>query len=184
MPLKQPKVITDILNIKGGGVYCFLPFERVDKNGKAVYKIGVAGDFTKRNDNYHTYFPLGVYLVAFLINPIFRPTTRWEQEKRKKDKNTFYKQIEKFIIDKVIENGGERIYTSTRTRFEKDGYGGTEWVYADENEIHKVFEEAKKKFGGRTELYYVKNNINKTARARETAKPNYIGEIVYPLENK
>ena len=33
-------VVRDELNIRGGGLYCILPFDNTDQEGKAVYKIG------------------------------------------------------------------------------------------------------------------------------------------------
>jgi len=39
---KKVTVVRDELDLKGGGLYCFLPFERIDKHKKAVFKIGLA----------------------------------------------------------------------------------------------------------------------------------------------
>ena len=180
MPLKQPKVIKDILNIKGGGVYCYLPFEKLDDEGNAVFKIGMAIDFTQRTGAYHSYFPLGVYLVAFLINPEMK-VTRFDTVKS--SKTSFYKKIEKQVIDYIIKNGGQRIYTSTRVlQPNEDNYGSSEWIYANETVIHEAFIKAQEEHGGRTELYYLDNNINTIARANKRKKPNYVAEIVYPLK--
>jgi hypothetical protein len=59
-------VIRDELKLTGGGLYCFMPFAKLDRHKKAVFKIGLALDLSNRTENYHTYFPNGVYMVAFL----------------------------------------------------------------------------------------------------------------------
>ena len=63
---KKYTVIRDELKIKGGGLYCFLPYANLDKFHKSIFKVGLADNFNKRNEQYSTYFPLGVYFVAFL----------------------------------------------------------------------------------------------------------------------
>lgn len=62
---KKVTILNDELKIKGGGLYCYMPFEKLDKHKKAVFKIGLAIDFNSRTEIYHTYYPNGVYMVAF-----------------------------------------------------------------------------------------------------------------------
>ena len=66
---KKYTVLYDELKIKRGGIYCILPFSTLDINHKAVFKIGMAKNFQHRSKQYHTYFPHGVYYVAFLEEP-------------------------------------------------------------------------------------------------------------------
>ena len=48
---KKLSVVGDELKLKKGGLYCYMPFENVDANHKAVFKIGLAIDFEKRTAN-------------------------------------------------------------------------------------------------------------------------------------
>ena len=50
--MSKHTVLRDELKVKGGGIYCFLPYERLDKHKKAVFKIGLAIDFNQRTENY------------------------------------------------------------------------------------------------------------------------------------
>ena len=168
---KKHSVLRDDLNLKGGGIYCFLPFENLDKHKKAVFKIGLAINFNHRTENYHTYFPLGVYMVAFLENPPIPATTRGQKEETLKK---FYHQIERFIFRHVVSKGGVQIHSTARSNLS----GQTEWFYTDEKTIHEAFEEANKMYGGKTHLFHLQG-INQTWKANEKHKPNYLGKIVY-----
>ena len=62
-------VLRDILKItkeKSGGCYALMPYETIDNNGKAIFKIGMStSSMNKRMDTYHTYFPEGVWYDRF-----------------------------------------------------------------------------------------------------------------------
>lgn len=181
---RKVTVVKDELNVKGGGVYCFMPFSTVDKHNKAIFKIGMAMDFSSRTEAYHTYFPLGVYAVAFLANPKL-PVTRSNQLTKKQ----LFLKVEKWIMDYIDENGAKRIKSTTRVRnVNSDNKGDTEWFYTNEKLIHKAFIEAEKKFGGEKHLFYLEGldpetntftSINETAKNDESKKPNYTGKIIY-----
>ena len=55
---KKYVVIHDLedfpLKNKDGGMYAILPYERLDKHGNALFKVGQADDFKKRFESYHT----------------------------------------------------------------------------------------------------------------------------------
>jgi hypothetical protein len=93
-------VIRDELKLKGGGLYCFMPFEKLDANNKAVFKIGLALDLSNRTENYHTYFPLGVYMVAFLNEIPARKYLR--SMKKNMTTKELYLEIETFIFNTII----------------------------------------------------------------------------------
>lgn len=188
MPGKKHSVIRDELKLKGGGLYCFLPYNRIDKNKKAVFKIGLAINFNNRTEQYHTYFPNGVYMIAFLENPPVPRNTRANQNE--KPKRVHYQIIEKFLFNYVQAHGGKRIYSTTRTRNPNEKKEGeTEWIYTDETTIHEAFIEAKNKYGGRLELFYLEGldpktnqltSINQIANQEEKSKePHYTGKIIY-----
>ena len=135
-------------------------FERLDNKGNAVFKIGLTTNIGNRIENYHSDFILGVYLVSFL---------QFDTKNKK-----LLGEAEKFIFSKIQEYGGIQIKSTTRVK-------GTEWYYTNVPTLHKVFREAKKKFGGETELTNL-NHINNVAKANERKQPNYVGEIVYHLK--
>jgi hypothetical protein len=184
---KKHSVIRDELKLKGGGLYCFLPFNRIDKNKKAVFKIGLAINFTHRTEQYHTYFPNGVYMIAFLENPPVPRTTRTQKGKTKKE---HYLAIEKYIFKHVLDNGAKRIHSTTRSRNPNENKEGeTEWVYTDEETVHEAFTDAKSKYGGNLKLFYLEGldpdtneftSINQIANEEERSKEeHYTGKIIY-----
>lgn len=70
---KKYKVINDLedfpLKHNDGGLYAILPYDRLDKNGNGLFKVGQADSFARRFENYHTYYPLGMYYDNLLANP-------------------------------------------------------------------------------------------------------------------
>lgn len=187
MSRKKETVLDDILRITGKGLYAIMPFEKLDRKKKAVFKIGQTTSFRNRFDQYHTYFPKGVYYVAFLQNPPIPKPTR-----RNPDETPTVSQllkIEKFILNRIEDLGGEPIYSTTRVQNQnQDKEGKTEWIYTNEQSVHIAFQDAHKKFGGQLHLFYLEgfdpltqefSSINDNKN--ETQKPNYIGQIVYHL---
>lgn len=184
---KKFLVLRDELNITGGGVYCLMPFDALDNQKKAIFKIGMAIDFNKRMESYHTYFPEGVYYNAFLENPPVRATTRGNpKEETKKMK---YTKIEKDIVKHIIDNGGKLIYSSTRSKNPNEQKeGATEWIYTNENTIHQAFSWAQKKYNGKVHLFYLEGvnpdtlkfeSIVDKAKEKENDKPLYTGKIMF-----
>lgn len=188
---KKHSVLVDELKIRDGGVYCFLSFSTLDKHHKAVFKIGIAKRFQHRSEQYHTYFPHGVYYVAFLEEPRIPIKTR-SRKPVTIDKQ--YKEIERFIMTYLTKNGAYQITSTTRImRQNENNEGETEWVYTDENLIHKAFTEAKKKFGGKIHLYFLEgyddkgkySSINKEYQKElKNNKDCYVGKIIYPTHRE
>ena len=106
---KKYTVVFDELNLRGGGLYCFLPYENLDKHSKAIFKIGVAMNFRSRIEQYHTYFPNGVYMVAFLEEPPVPIKTRSKKNITKKE---LFIKIENFIMNYLAVNGAKRVYAT------------------------------------------------------------------------
>ena len=122
--------------ISGSGIYCFFPFDQLDKNGCGVFKIGMTTHFDNRIKNYHTYLPKGVYYKCFLKNP--------SKKKNGMDTASYYITIEKEIFEDVKSLGGQVITMDIR----KHNYGETEWIYASERMIEDAFTIAYGKYGG------------------------------------
>jgi hypothetical protein len=184
---KKHSVVRDELKLVHGGLYAFMPFDKLDKHRNAVFKIGIAESFSKRLENYHTYFPRGVFMNAFLEQPPVPRITRANPKETKK--KTHYQIIEKFILDYICTHGGKRVYSTTRVRNpDEHGSGATEWVYTNEDVVHEAFSAAKEQFGGRLELFLLEGDVDgKRVSINDTYKelkrqPNiFVGEIVYSI---
>lgn len=173
---KKYSVFRDELDIKhpNGGIYCFMAFEYLDKDKKAVFKIGqTTRELRKRGDNYHTYFPMGVSTVANLENP-----TKGLKNKTDVGKKKHYEKIEKFIMNYIIaEKGGYQIISTAKS---KDA-GKTEWVYTDLESIHEAFQDAEEEFGGKLKAYHLDDKEYDEVRKKKLRDKHYIAKIIYPL---
>lgn len=151
-------------DIKHGGVYAYLPFDNLDKKGKSMYKIGMTKNFYKRESNYHTYLPKGMWQVAFLVKPTkYKPSD---------DNNKYYAMVERWIFKRVIALGGKVLSEHYRSR----NKGETEWVYTDEDTIHTAFEEAQKRFGGKEILFDTNAGLPDSKDKRDA---RFVGEIFF-----
>ena len=149
-------------------------------------------NFDKRADQYHTYFPGGVYTVAFLANP---PVKDWKKLVKISEKiaarTNLYKKIEKFLFKYIILHKGKRIFSNTRVQHaNNEKSGATEWFYCNEDIIHNAFNEAKRRYGGEIRHFYLEgidsNNgeivsINNIAKQKRLNLPSYSGEILFNL---
>lgn len=176
---KKMKVTSDILHLKGrGGCYCVMPHDRIDDNSKALFKISMTLDFTSRLDEYHTYFPEGLFYVAFLCDPLVKEWTEEEIQQWKSDstqaskrnktpvrvakkdvvkamKSKKYKEIEKYIFSYVSSNNGRRLSSTVNVRNPDPitKMGETEWFYTDDSLIHEAFTSAEEIYGGESKLF-------------------------------
>lgn len=173
---RKQNVITDELNIKGAGMYALLPYEKLDEYDKAVFKIGMTTQsFQSRIEQYHSYYPLGVYMVCFLKNPPVKGSGF-------RKKSTLYPHIERWIMDKLKSiHGVHQIHSTARARhLNVNKEGETEFFYSTESHIKKVFELAQQKFGGEL-ISFDLDEINDNYEKNLKAKRKYIAEIVYNL---
>jgi len=90
-----------------GGIYAFYPFDSPLVRRKGVFKIGFALNFDTRLHQYDTGSPTGVYVVAYLKNPLKNVVFVGDKEKQKRIMTKQYKEVEKFIHDYITENGGK-----------------------------------------------------------------------------
>ena len=172
-----------------GGLYAIMPFERLDEDGNAVFKVGQAFDFRKRFEGYHTYFPLGFYYKNLLAEPnkerdkyYYRDAD--DRNKRKLGKRAYYNNIERFIIDDILDHGGQQIYTTTRVKRPKfvNGIlvGETEWFYTNPKTIDTAFRDASKVYGGKLYSAHL-GNINANASKYRSRGRTYDGEIHFKV---
>ena len=89
--VKEYNTCHDELFVKNkNGVYRSLPIEKLHNNKKAVSKVGMTTqDLSSRIENYHPFFPMGVYIVFFLSYP---------RIKRGQDKDKLYREMERELI--------------------------------------------------------------------------------------
>ena len=106
-------VANDELKLKHkSGLYCFMPHERLDKSNKAVFKCGMTTqDFADRIENYHSFYPLGVYMCYCLTVP---------RLKRGQDKETLIREMEKSLFKGIDTEGGKRLKVPSRPMMQWD----------------------------------------------------------------
>ena len=170
---RRHSVVRDELGIKGGGVYCYFPFMRLDKYHRGVFKIGRAINFTDREDGYHTYFPQGMYGVAYLENP---PVPRGLT------KGVYYEQVGKFICNRIagMENAHPILSTTRSTNATIKG-GKTEWIYCSFANIKNAFKEAERLYGGNLQTFDLRDANRNAERLEQSMNGKYKGSIVYTL---
>lgn len=162
---RQTNVLEDDFHIVGDGVYCIFPFDSFDLNNKGLFKIGISagGSFYNRlMGAYHTYLPMGWYPVAFIE---FNKEHPIPDDYQGMKKLSYYKKIESYIFDNIK---ARRITSNARS---VKG-GQTEWVYTHQKEVHKIFEEASKIYGG--EMHEFK--LNKAIFDKEKREKKVIFE--------
>ena len=212
--LEQPKIIYHLPDFPlkksqdEGGIYAILPYERLDKNKKALFKIGLANNFARRFDQYHTYYPFGFYYKNLLANPVLkqnefhtephheegkRPTVEERDKARYLTRKKYLKSIESYVFQQIEEEGGERLLTSTRVQNadkKQSKFWETEWFYTNEETLDHAFDDAFKIYGkkGKTTNYQTHlNDINKHAaktkkdNEKDKKHSNYTAEIHYKI---
>ena len=178
---KKYVVIHDLedfkLKNKDGGMYAILPYERLDKHGNALFKVGQADDYKKRFESYHTYYPNGFYYKNLLAEP---RANRKNDKGERLGKKVYYNKIEKFIHKDIVENGGKQLRTTTRIKNSKknvNNLGDTEWFYTNPKTLDTAFNDAHKKFGGSVYNPHL-DTLNKQA-VKERTGTDYKAEIYY-----
>ena len=180
---RKHNVVQDELNITGPGLYAFLPFDNIDKKRMGVIKIGMSSSLQRRTQDYTSYFPNGVYMLAFLTNIKGKRATR---STKKQTPQAIREEIEKFIIDYIASHdNGKRLYSTDRVR-NKNGQleGQTEWVYSRVENVHAAFLEAAKEYNATEHLFYLQGLNPETGKLEDALKkpvktPNYVGKIIY-----
>lgn len=177
MPIKKRKVIYELdgfpVHQNEGGLYAIMPYERLNKNNKAIFKLGMSVNMANRFETYHTDYPLGFYMKNLLIEPT-------KQNNYEIEKN-YLKHVESDIMKHVTEHGGKILKTTTRIKNydKKLQMGETEWVYANEKILDNAFNYANRKYGGR-KLNASLDHINNEAD-KNKVNATYTGEIHYRI---
>lgn len=173
-------VAKDELKIKGkNGLYCFLPYEKLDDNNKAVFKVGMTTqDLANRIENYHSYYPMGVYIVFFLAFNIKKiPADLIKKKEQLKTETEKFKAIEKDLFNLIVKNSGVRMKFPSRPSI--SWTFPSEWFYTDVNTLKLSFEEINKKYGGKLHSFHL-NRVNKQyAKNLADKRPKYDANIIY-----
>ena len=165
--IKKYNVTHNELFLKGkNGLYCLLPFEKLDKEKKAVFKVGMTSqDLAGRIENYHTYYPLGLYICFFLSYPRIQDG---------EDKKKIYRQMEKKLIANLKEAGSKMLIFPSRPSMK------SEWFYANWTQLQTAFRQVQTECGGVLHEFSL-DSINKQYDTIMKNKKKYIGEIVYKV---
>ena len=133
--IKKYNVCHDELFLrKKNGLYCLLPFEKLDKKKNAVFKVGMTSqDLAGRIENYHTYYPLGLYICFFLSYPRIQ---------NGEDKKKIYRQMEKKLIANLKETDAKMLIFPSRPSMK------SEWFYANWTQLQNAFRQVQTEYGG------------------------------------
>jgi len=157
-----------------------------------VYKVGLAStSFHNRMQQYHTYFPAGVYYICLLsVKPKKPfPKTKIHLEENIKTFLKFLGEVEKWIVNRLKLKKVIIIKNNMRVRNE----GNTEWVYGGRELIQSVFIEAQSHFtlstGVNEKLYtYTLREENAKQDNAQILKKmpiddTFIGKLYFDLTN-
>ena len=124
--VKKYNVAHDELFLKGkNGLYCLLPFEKLDRKKKAIFKVGMTSqDVASRIENYHSYYPLGLYICFFLSYP---------RVNEGQDKKKLYREMEKKLITYLKETDAKMMLFPSRPSKR------SEWFYTDYDDLQTAF---------------------------------------------
>lgn len=152
------------------GLYCFLPYERLDDEKKTIFKCGMTTqDFADRLENYHSHYPMGVYL-CFFLSPA--------RMKRGQDKEKTIREMERLLFDCVEEVGDKRMKFPTRPSSKWDF--SSEWFYTSFSELSDAFEKVHDAYPGSIlQQFNICTTINKNYKKNIKAKDKYVAEIAY-----
>jgi hypothetical protein len=165
--IKKYNVAHDELFLKGkNGLYCLLPFEKLDTKKKAIFKVGrTSQDFASRLENYASYFPLGLYICFFLAYP---------RLKRGQDRGELHRGMEKSLIANLKETNAKMLLFPSRPSQK------SEWFYTNFNDLQTAFRQVQVEYGGVLHEFSL-DEINDNYKTIMKTKNKYVGEIVFKV---
>jgi hypothetical protein len=126
-------------------------------------------------DDFHTAFPGGSWMVAFLSFPLHASSGEYLSRQESGEERTRFLEIEAYIMRQMVKAKAKRIISSTCVRNE----GVTEWFFTSTNVIHRAFSDAQERYGGDLHLFDLRNLSVERERKRKIAKSRkFEGEIV------
>jgi hypothetical protein len=177
--IKKYNVCHNELFLKGrNGLYCLLPFEKLDTKKKATSQ-----DLASRIENYHTFFPLGLYVVFFLAYPrLKRGQDRGEDfgKNQKINRNgnavslELHRGMEKSLITNLKETNAKMLLFPSRPSQK------SEWFYTNFNDLQTAFRQVQVEYGGVLHEFSL-DEINENYKTIMKTKKKYVGEIVFKV---
>ena len=119
-------------------------------------------DFADRLENYHSYYPMGVYM-CFFLSPA--------RMKRGQDIEKTIREMEHLLFDCVEEAGGKRMKFPTRPSSKWDF--SSEWFYTSFSKLTDAFEKVHDAYPGSTLQQFNSSQINKNYKKKMKAKEKY-----------
>jgi Meiotically up-regulated gene 113 len=164
--IKKHTVAHDELLLRDGGLYCFLPFERLTKKN-AVFKVGMTSQsLNKRLEQYHSAFPLGVYIVFYLSYP---------RIKRGQDKDKLYRDMERKLISNLKETKAKMLIFPSRPNQR------SEWFYTNFNDLQTAFRQVQAEYGGILHEYSLDEIDAQYETTMKSRGKKYVGEIIFKV---
>jgi hypothetical protein len=156
-------------DLEGGGVFCFMPYDFLDKYRMQNFKLQSSSNI--HNENFKEYYPNGFSMIAWLLSP--------DKERRKYSVYLdYYTNIINFILLTIKQNGGQT----------PDLVNGNEtgWIYCSIEQIHDAFKTAQSIYGGLFTPFDLVGTsiktgefISKTVDDNIITKPQFVGKMVY-----
>ena len=167
--VRKYNVAHDELFLKGkNGLYCLLPFERLDEKKSAVFKVGMTSqDLATRIENYHSYYPLGLYITFFLAYP---------RLKKGQDKKKLYFDMEKSLIVNLKDAGGKMLVYPSRPSKR------SEWFYTCVKDLQTAFRQVQAQYGGLLHEFHLDGINKRFENDMKKTRNLYLGEIIYNLK--
>ena len=166
--VKKYNVAHDELFLKGkNGLYALLPYERLDEKKSAVFKIGrTSQDLASRIENYHTYYPLGLYITFFLAYP---------RLKKGQDRGVLHRVMEKKLMDKLRETNAKNLIYPSRLK-------KSEWYYTTWKDLQTAFTQVQAEYGGVLHQFSLDGINSRYSNDKKKVRNKYIGEIIYNVK--
>ena len=179
----------------GGGIYCFMLYDNIEKDGKSIFKVGLTTQtFQRRLQAYHTPFVHGVIPICLLYCSEIR-----DKKGNVKDIDDdmpplqdikILLEIEKYIMNLIEKNGGIPIFEKRRKR----NQGQTEVFYTDLQTIRDSFQNAdeyfSKKYKKTLKFQWDSNpsteklqkQLERLYKKKLKTKDHFVGEYFYSLK--
>jgi len=179
-------------NVKGG-VYCFYPYETLDKSNNGVFKIEYfVNDLEEHyKELKKSYYNNGFFMIASLTDlDLFREGENFEERKTFKnslsadlsDKYDLQKQFFSSISDEIIKD----IEDSCKVDNNKlKGDIDKGWIYTNVLCIHTAFEKACIKYSGIYSNYELQGiDLGRSYKLYDLERdnkenPRFLGKVVY-----
>jgi hypothetical protein len=166
--IRKYNVAHDELFLEGrSGLYCLLPFERLDENKSAVFKVGrTSQDLASRIENYHTYYPLGLYITFFLAYP---------RLKKGQDRGKLHRDMERQLMDNLKKTDAKNLIYPSRLK-------KSEWYYTSIKDLQTAFRQVQAEYGGLLHEFHLDGINKRFENDMKKTRNKYVGEVIYNLK--